>query len=131
MTGTTRQILAAIESGEITNVLSTPLSAEEIDTLVEGAKTDPGAPFESEVIARMAATKRADLAAFMRLRARLKEAKISVGELDKALAECEAAGSEVDVQGQPIIFPEFNFGQSRWTALRCWPQLPSNLSVTS
>jgi hypothetical protein len=101
-----KQILAAIESGDIANVLSTPLSTEEINALVERAKTDPGAPFESGVIARVAATKRANLAEFMRLRARLKDAKISLGELDKALAEGESSREDGGGQGRAITFPK-------------------------
>jgi Protein of unknown function (DUF3631) len=107
MIDTKQQILAAIEDGAIAKALSTPLSTEEIDALVEKANTDPGLPFESQTLARIAATKRADLATFMRLRARLKGAKISVSELDKALNGGEAASGEDDGgQGRVIVFPE-------------------------
>jgi putative DNA primase/helicase len=104
MTDTEQDLLAAIESGTIASKLSTPLSTEEIDALVEMSKTDPGAPFESQAVARIRATKRADLATFIRVRSRLKEANILVGELDKALQQGEAAGDEDDeaLAGRPL-----------------------------
>lgn len=108
MTDMKQEIIDAIEDGSIADKLSAPLSAEEIDALVERAKMDPGAPFESETIARMAATKCADLATFMRLRARLKEIRISVSEFDKALEKVinrgDAAGEEDDEgkAGKPL-----------------------------
>jgi Protein of unknown function (DUF3631) len=108
MSESEQDILDAIENGSIAKRLSAPLSAEEIDALVGKAKTDPGAPFENDVIARIAATKRADLAKFIRLQARLKEANIKVGELDKALTGLRGTGAvESDGrQGRVMTFPE-------------------------
>ena len=65
--------------------------AEEIhdplEDLVERTKTDPGAPFAPDVLAALAALKKADRAAFETLRARLKKADCRVTTLDKAIAE--------------------------------------------
>jgi putative DNA primase/helicase len=109
MSDTKQEILDGIAEGSIHGKLFTPLSAEEIDELVERAKTDPGAAFESQAVARMAATKRADLPTFMRLRERLKDTKTKVSELDseldKVLNSGRAAGEEdKDKQGRPIKF---------------------------
>ena len=65
--------------------------AEEIrdplEGLVERAATDPGAAFAPDVLERLAALKKSDLAAFETLRAQLKEAGCRVTALDEALAE--------------------------------------------
>ena len=65
--------------------------AEEIrdplEGLVERVATDPGAAFAPDVLERLAALKKNDLAAFETLRARLKEAGCRVTALDEALAE--------------------------------------------
>jgi putative DNA primase/helicase len=112
MIDTAEDILKGIDDGSIVDELSTPLSAAEVDALIESAKTDPGAPFEKEIIARMAATRHADLPAFMRLRQRLKDAKISMAELDKAIegvSTVEAADDASDgAQGRPITFPRID-----------------------
>jgi putative DNA primase/helicase len=111
--GDLKQRLARLElelagGGAIAEIHPVPLCAEEIDALVMKAATDPGAPFESQTLARLAATKRADLATFIRLRARLKATKIKVGVLDKALAAFEAAddGKDDGGQGRAITFRE-------------------------
>jgi hypothetical protein len=108
MSDTDEEILSAIEDGSIADKLSTRLSAEEMDALVKKASTDSGAPFESHTIARIAATKRADIATFIRLHARLRAVKIKVGVLDKVLAAFEAAGDGQHDGGQrrAITFPE-------------------------
>ena len=54
---------------------------------VERAATDPGAAFAPDILERLAALKKNDLAAFETLRARLKEAGCRVTALDEALAE--------------------------------------------
>jgi len=72
MTETKQAILDGIADGSIGNQLFAPLSAAELDALIKKCATDAGAPFESEAVARLAATKREDLAAFMRARSRLK-----------------------------------------------------------
>jgi hypothetical protein len=110
MADTKEDILNWIDDGSIVDELSTPLSAAEIDALVESAKKDAGVPFERETIARMAATKHADLAAFMRLRSRLKDAKIGVAELDKVIERVfkdQAAGDDDNVgkAGKPLNLP--------------------------
>jgi putative DNA primase/helicase len=104
VTDTRDDILAGIEDGSIGDRLFTPLTDAEVDVLVETSKMDAGAPFESEAIARLAAKKREDLPGFMRARARLKDAKIKVVDLDKVLAAFGAA-DEGGGQGQAIKFP--------------------------
>ena len=65
--------------------------AEEIrdplEGLVERVANDPGAAFAPDVLERLAALKKSDLAAFETLRARLKEAGCRVTALDEALAQ--------------------------------------------
>lgn len=114
MSTTKEDILDDIESGATAEILSTPLSSEEADALVMRAKTDPGAPFEALMLARLVATKRQNIADFIRLRDRLKQAKTTVGELDRALEQQERPGQgqaantqEEDAgQGRPIAFEE-------------------------
>jgi putative DNA primase/helicase len=108
MTDTKDDILTGIEDGSIDERLFAPLTNAEVDALVEMSKTDAGAPFEGAAVARLAATKRADLPGFMRARARLKDAKIKVGDLDKILAAFGA--TDEGGQGQAIKFPEIE----RW-----------------
>ena len=66
-------------------------SAEEIrdplDGLVERTAINPGAPFVPDTLARLAALKQDDRAAFEALRAQLKSAGCRVTELDEAFAE--------------------------------------------
>ena len=66
-------------------------AAEEIldplDGLVAKTTTDPGSPFESDVLERLAALKMDDPAAFEALRAHLKKAGCRVTALDKAIAK--------------------------------------------
>jgi hypothetical protein len=65
--------------------------AEEIrdplEGLVERAATDPGSAFAPDVLERLAALKKSDLAAFETLRAQLKAAGCRMTALDDALAE--------------------------------------------
>ncbi len=72
----------------IANAIET---AEEIrdplDGLVEKASIDPGLPFVPEVLERLAALKKDDLAAFETLRAQLKKVGCRVTMLDEAIAE--------------------------------------------
>lgn len=103
-------IVDKIEDDTIGDVLK-PFCAGEMDALVKRAKSDRGAPFENETVARMAATKRTDLAAFMRLRERLKVVGAKVGELDKAVEKAtpkSAAtgdGEASEGQGRALTFP--------------------------
>jgi hypothetical protein len=110
MTDAVQELLGGIEDGSIADKLSAPLSVGEIDALVERAAADPGVPFESQTLARIAATKSADLAGFMRLYARLKAAKIKVGALDRVTNAIGAASSGEDDdgggQGRAIAFHE-------------------------
>ncbi len=66
-------------------------AAEEIrdplDRLVEKTATDPGTPFASDALERLAALKKDDRAAFEALRAQLKKAGCRVTALDEAIAE--------------------------------------------
>ena len=66
-------------------------AAEEVhdplDDLVERTATDPGAPFEPDVLERLAALQKSDRAAFENLRAQLKAAGCRVTPLDEAIAE--------------------------------------------
>jgi hypothetical protein len=108
MTETKQDILNGIADGSIGTQMFAPLTAAEVDALVERCKTDAGAPFECEAVARMAATKRTDLAEFMRLRSRLKDAKIKVSELDNAIAafNTDDKPDESRGQGRAIKFPQ-------------------------
>ena len=58
-----------------------------LDNLIESAAADPGAAFTPEVLARLAAIRRDDRAAFEALRAQLKKAGCRVTALDDAIAE--------------------------------------------
>jgi hypothetical protein len=58
-----------------------------LDGLVERTTTDAGAAFMPEVLERLAELKKANRAAFQRLRARLKKVGCQVTALDEAIAE--------------------------------------------
>jgi len=58
-----------------------------LEGLLEKTAIDPGAPFEPEVLERLAALKKDDRAAFEALRAQLKKAGCRVTALDDAIAE--------------------------------------------
>ena len=59
-----------------------------LDDLVERAKLDRGAPFESEVLIQLKEMRRDDRSQFERLIARLKkEAKCNISELKKAISQ--------------------------------------------
>ncbi len=66
-------------------------AAEEVhdplNDLVERTATDPGAPFEPEVLERLAALQKSDRASFENLRAQLKAAGCRVTPLDEAIGE--------------------------------------------
>lgn len=100
------ELLDAINSDELKDAVPRALSADEQDALVERCKTDAGAPFESETVERLKATKHADLAAFMRLRSRMIETrKIKISELDRLLGD-GADNPEETGQGGAVTFPE-------------------------
>jgi hypothetical protein len=101
------ELLDAIETGAIDNAAPRSLSTEEIEVLVERCKTDAGAAFESETVERLKATKHADLAAFMRLRSRMIEArKIKVSALDRLLGDGADDARKETGQGGAVEFPE-------------------------
>lgn len=58
-----------------------------LDGRVEQTATDPGAPFASDVLARLAALKKDDRAAFELRRSRLKKGDCRVTALDEAIAK--------------------------------------------
>jgi DNA-binding SARP family transcriptional activator len=58
-----------------------------LEGLAERTVADPGAPFMSEALERLAALKKEDRAAFEALRAQLKKAGCRVTALDEAIAE--------------------------------------------
>ena len=84
-------------------IASTIDGAEEVhdplEGLVERTKTDPGAPFRSEVLERLVALKKDDRAAFEKLRSELRAAGCRVTALDEALVE--ASGEASDGRGPP------------------------------
>ena len=75
------------------------------EDLLERSKTDPGAPFEPEAIARLSELPAAD---WHRWRARLKEANtgIPLAELDAAIRAHTRDHQERQLQGRPIEWPE-------------------------
>ncbi|MGI9569286.1 MAG: hypothetical protein ACR2PH_06005, partial [Desulfobulbia bacterium] len=68
--------------------------ADFADALIERTKTDPGAPFKSDMLERICALKNADRAAFEILRAKLKEAGCRVTELDRAIRDENCDGDQ-------------------------------------
>ena len=93
MTNTEKKISEMIEQAEVV--------ADPLEKLVEKAKTDPGAPFEPEVLASLADLQERDGAEFQRLRAKLKNIGVPVGKLDKAIAGhgggCERRVNAADI----------------------------------
>src|SRR5689334_21886256 len=67
---------------EAAEVVTDPLEA-----LLEQAKTDPGAPFEAEMIGYLAALRRDDPASYQRVRGKLRKLGISIRELDRVTAD--------------------------------------------
>jgi hypothetical protein len=74
------------------NLIAAAIDAAEdihdpLDGLAEKTATDPGAPFAPDALARLAALKQDDRAAFEALRAQLKKAGCRVTALDESVAE--------------------------------------------
>lgn len=74
------------------NVVAAAIDAAEdvrdpLEGLVERTATDPGAPFTQDTLARLAALKKDNRAAFEALRAQLKRTPCRITELDNAIAE--------------------------------------------
>ncbi len=76
---TEKEICNLIEQAEVV--------ADPLDNLVEQTKTDPGAPFEAEMIGYLADLRRDDPASYQRLRGKLKKLGVSVRELDRLTAD--------------------------------------------
>jgi hypothetical protein len=80
------------QESEFEDLISATIDeAEEIrdplEGLLEKIATDPGAAFKPEVLERLAALKKEDLAAFETLRANLRQARCRVTALDEAIAD--------------------------------------------
>jgi hypothetical protein len=75
-----------------------------LDELVKQTTSDPGSPFEPEVLERLAALKKDDRAAFEALRAQLKKAGCRVTALDQAIAkESGVSGGRGPTQADILI----------------------------
>jgi hypothetical protein len=61
--------------------------SDPLDGLTEKVAREPGAPFETVVLARLAALKKEDLARFEALRTQLKQSGVRVTALDEAIAK--------------------------------------------
>ena len=80
------------------------------DELAERAKSDPGAPFEPDMLARLAELRRDKPDEWQRLRCKLKKAKVMIGDLKAAMAATESRDSD-GLQGQPL----------QWDEVEPWP----------
>ena len=80
------------------------------DELAERAKSDPGAPFEPDMLARLAELRRDNAAEWQRLLRKLREAKVVIGDLKAAMAATESRDSD-GLQGQPL----------HWDEVEPWP----------
>jgi hypothetical protein len=80
---------------------------DRLERLIEDAGADPGAPFESDAIDFLAALRARDKAAYERARARLKAARVRVGELDQEVErrKPEASGDGAG-KGKALELPE-------------------------
>lgn len=84
---------AALSSLKATNSAAIAAAADAIVTAAE--RGDVGAPYEAEAITTLLALRETDPASWARLRARLRDAKVGVGELDKAMkAASDDAGED-------------------------------------
>jgi hypothetical protein len=84
--------MSTANSNEPENLIAAAIEAAEdirdpLDGLVEKVAADPGAPYASDALERLAALKKEDRAAFEALRARLKKVGCRVTALDEAIAE--------------------------------------------
>jgi hypothetical protein len=77
--------------------------ADPLEDLLEQTKTDPGAPFEAEMIAHLADLRRDDPASYQRLRGKLKKMGVSVRELDRVTAERKASVAEGGLKQAEIL----------------------------
>ena len=74
--------------------------------LVERSKTDPGAPFEQKMVARLAGLQRESPADWQRLRANLKGSGIRVTDLDREMNRLSGSNDRDGLQGQSVEWPE-------------------------
>ena len=81
-------------------------SADWMTELVERSKTDPGAPFELEMVARLTGLQRESLADWQRLRANLKGSDIRVTDLDRELSRFPDSDHRGNLQSQPAKLDE-------------------------
>ena len=90
-------------TGETADTDGTPDDTNWMEELVKRTKTDPGAPFEPEILAKMRDLQSTDIANWIRLRARFrKEAKVSVLALDKVLKRKGEGLSRSTLRGQVL-----------------------------
>ena len=75
------------------------------DELVERAKTDAGAPFETDMMAKLAELQRDKIAEWQRLCPRLKDAGVTIGKLERAIARSARKDGD-GLQGQPLHWDE-------------------------
>jgi hypothetical protein len=117
-------------SAETKNLIAAAIDAAEeihdaLDGLVEKTATDPGAPFAPDALARLAALKQDDRAAFEALRAQLKKARCRVAALDDAISEEDGGGLDgrlyLDLGGGDQVL---GFGRIVGARCRC----PADLS---
>ena len=76
-----------------------------MDELVERAKTDPGAPFETDMMAQLAELQRDKIAEWQRLCPRLKDAGVTIGKLERAIDRSARKDGE-GLQGQSLHWDE-------------------------
>ena len=79
--------------------------SDPLDNLIEKTKTDPGAAFEPDVLARLVEMKQEDLPDFVRIRKKLKEAGVSMTLLDEAMKPQGGRDGD-DLQGSEIKYSE-------------------------
>ena len=96
------------------DVSGTPPGGDWTSELVERAKTDNGAPFESDMLIKLRALQRNDPANSQRLFANLRDkAKIPITELKKELSRNTGIDRGDNLQGQPI----------EWAHVEPWPEV--------
>jgi hypothetical protein len=79
-----------------------------VDGLVEAAKADRGAPFDPSVLKALVVIRRADTAAWVRLREELRQVGVPLRELDKAILRAASVRGGQQEDGKA----SFNPGQS-------------------
>ena len=77
-----------------------------IEELVDQAREDAGAPFEPDVLEKICKLQRDHKAQWERLRGSLRETKVRIGELDKALKKKGEEQDDSTLRGQILSWPE-------------------------